>query len=190
MSTARPFTSTPEAEAASTASAAPTSPSQTNGSGHEHHHKRDAQTQATSMPAHLGQVVASQAQEQATRLTREARRQATVNLEHHTRRAARIVGALGTALHQAGNQLRAEDEQMAASYYDMAGDRVDHLASTIEQQDAEQLVATVQRFAQRQPMLVVGAAVVIGAVGVRAITSSSAGRGQSRSGQALPAGSH
>jgi hypothetical protein len=93
-------------------------------------------------------------------------------------------------LHAAGNQLRAEDEQMAASYYDMAGDRIDHLASAIEQQDAEQLIATVQRFAGRQPIVFFGAAAVIGIVGVRALKSSSSANGQAGPGQALHAGAH
>jgi hypothetical protein len=192
MSTAQPFTSTPEADSPS-ADPSATSASRSNGSNgskHERHRKHDSRTQETSTPGHLGQAVASQAQEQAVKLTREARRQATTNLERQTRRAARIVGALGTALHAAGNQLRAEDEQMAASYYDMAGDRIDTLASTIEQQDAEQLIATVQRFAGRQPIVFFGAAAVIGIVGVRALKSSSSSSDQARSGQALHTGAH
>lgn len=189
MSSAQPFTNTPEAglPSADAPTAVPTAPS--NGSGHARHRKRDGR-QGESSSGNLGQVVASQAQEQAVKLTREARKQATVNLEQQTRRAARIVGALGTALHAAGDQLRAEDEQMAASYYDMAGDRIDHLASTIEQQDPEQLIATVQRFAGRQPIVFFGAAAVIGLVGVRALKSSSASNEQARPGQALHAGAH
>jgi hypothetical protein len=193
MSSARPFTSTPEADLPSAAASPVTSDSRSNGahgSGHEreHRHSQDFDTQPTSMPGQLGQVVANQAQEQAVKITREARRQATVNLEQQTRRAARIVGALGTALHEAGNQLRAEDEQLAASYYDMAGDRIDHLATSIERQDAEQLIASVQRLAQRQPVLFAGAALIIGAVGVRVITSSSSSRNKLRPSQEIQAG--
>jgi hypothetical protein len=190
MSTTQPITSTPEADSPSATSAGATSASRSNGSGNGRHRKHDSGTQETSTPGHVGQTVASQAQEQAVKLTREARRQATTNLERQTRRAARIVGALGTALHAAGNELRAEDEQMAASYYDMAGDRIDNLASTIEQQDAEQLIATVQRFAGRQPIVFFGAAAVIGIVGVRALKSSSSSSDQARPGQALHTGAH
>ena len=190
MSTARPFTSTPEADLPSAAASAATPDSRSNGDRNERHHHHDAGDQSSASPGKLGQVVASQAQEQAGKITREARRQATVNLEQQTRRAARIVGALGTALHEAGKQLRAEDEQLAASYYDMAGDRVDHLASTIERQDPEQLLASVQRLAQRQPILFVGAAVVISAVGVRALTNSSSSRNHGRASQALQAGAN
>jgi hypothetical protein len=183
MSNARPFTSTPEADAPSADPSGATSASRSNGSGRGSHRKHDAGTQETSTTGNLGQVVASQAQEQAVKLTRQARRQATVNLEQQTRRAARIVGALGTALHTAGNQLRTEDEQMAAGYYDMAGDRIDNLASSIEQQDAEQLIASVQRLVARQPIVFFGAAAVLGIIGVRALKSSS-----SSSDQALHAG--
>ena len=42
---------------------------------------------------------------------------------------------------------------MAANYYDMAGDRIDNLASSIEQQDAERLIAAVQRLVARQPVV-------------------------------------
>src|SRR5690349_10325882 len=185
MSSAQPFTSTPEADSSPESSSKARSTASSNGSGHERRRKRDSRSQDSSSGSNLGQVVASQAQEQAVRITREARKQATVNLEQQTRRAARIVGALGTALHAAGNQLRAEDEQMAASYYDMAGDRIDHLASTIEQQDPEQLIAAVQRLAGRQPIVFFAAAAVIGVVGVRVLKSSS-----SSSNQALHAGAH
>lgn len=188
MSNARPFTNTPEADAPSVASEGATSASRANGSGHGSHRRHDSGTQETSAPGHLGQVVASQAQEQAVKLTSAARRQATVNLEEQTRRAARIVGALGTALHEAGTQLRTEDEQLAASYYDMAGDRIDDLSSSIEQQDAERLIGSVQRLIARQPIVFFGAAAVLGIVGVRALKSSSSSRDQAREGQALHAG--
>lgn len=188
MSNARPFVSTPEADAPSVAPEGATSSSQSHGSMHGSHRKHDSGTQETSTPGHLGQVVASQAQEQAVKLTSAARQQATVNLEQQTRRAARIVGALGTALHQAGTQLRAEDEQLAANYYDMAGDRIDHLASSIEQQDAERLITTVQRLIARQPVVFFGAAAVLGVVGVRALKSSSSSSNQARLGQVLHAG--
>jgi hypothetical protein len=173
MSSARPFTSTPEADLPSAASSAATHASRSNGVRIERSRDHDEGAKSSVSPGKLGHVVASQAQEQAVKITREARRQATVNLEQQTRRAARIVGALGTALHEAGKQLRAENEELAANYYDMAGDRIDHLANTIERQDPEQLLASVQRLAQRQPILFVGAAVVISAVGVRALTNSS-----------------
>lgn len=183
MNTAQPFTSTPEADLPSAASSDETASSRSNGSGPDRHRKHDSGTRESSTPGHFGQVVAGQAQEQAVKLTRQARRQAAVNLEQQTRRAARIVGALGIALHAAGNQLRAEDEQAAATYYDMAGDRIDHLASTIEGQDAEQLIASVQQFVARQPIVFFGAAAVVGIAGVRALRSAS-----SSSDQALHSG--
>ena len=191
MNTPRPIISTPEAEASPAANPG-TSPSThsngSNGARRSHHRLHDYETQESSASGHLTQAVASQAQEQAVRLTREARRQATVNLEQQTKRAARIVGALGTALHEASNQLRAEDEPLAANYYDMAGDRVDLLASSIERQDPENLIAAVQRFAGRQPLVFFGAAAVVGIVGVRALKSSTAPRNESRPSGALHAG--
>jgi vacuolar-type H+-ATPase subunit E/Vma4 len=191
MNTARPIISTPEAEAVSAASMHTASTAHANGSsrtGSERHQAHDSGAQEASTPAHLTRVVADQAQEQAVRLTREARRQAAVNLEQQTKRAARIVGALGTALHEAGKQLRAENEPLAANYYDMAGDRITHLASSIEQQDPEQLIGMVQRLARRQPIVFVGAAALVGVVGMRALKSSSTARDQARPSRALPSG--
>ena len=190
MSTTQPFISTPEADVLSADSSGTTSDSRSNGSGHGRRRKHNSRTQETSSTGNLGQVVANQAQEQAVKLTREARRKAAMNLGRQTGRAARIVGALGTALHEAGNQLRAEDEQMAAGYYDMAGDRIDQLAGTIEQQDAEQLISTVQRMAARQPIVFFGAAAVLGIVGVRVLKSSSAASDAAGPDQALHAGAH
>lgn len=188
MTDEQTFNAAAESSTATDEAAAPASRS--SGSGRGRHRKQDSHTQETSSPGNLGQVVATQAQEQAVKITREARRQATTNLEKQTRRAARIVGALGTALHQAGAQLRAEDEPMAASYYDMAGDKIDHLASGIAGQDADKLLVSAQQFAQRQPMLLFGTAAVIGVLGVRVLRSSSPSSDQARGGHGLQAGAH
>lgn len=187
MSETRSFTGARGTDAPHASPSAATSDFSTSGHGNDGHGDSAPGSEGSSKPGQLGQVVANQAQEQAVKISRKARRQATTTLEKQTRRAARIVGALGTALHGAGNQLRAEDEAWAATYYDLAGDRIDHLATTIERQDPEHLLATAQRITQRQPILYFGTAAVIAVVGIRLLRSSSSESDQDPSSHSLQA---
>ena len=69
--------------------------------------------------------------------------------------------------------MREQDDVAAAQYVDQAASQIEQISTMIEEQNVGQLVATVQGYARRQPVLFFTAAVVLGIVGTRFFKSSS-----------------
>lgn len=128
-----------------------------------------------------GQEAISQAQEQAVKLVGQAREQATTQVTTQKERAAGLLGALGTALHDASGEVRKQDETAMADFIDMTAGQVDNVARMLKEQDLGQLVETTQQFARKQPMMFLAAAVAVGIVGARFLKSSSQSGGQEQS---------
>jgi hypothetical protein len=124
-----------------------------------------------------GQEAVSQAQDQAAKLVGMAREQATMQVATQKERAAAILGALGTALHDASRQVREQEDAPIADYIDMAADQVEQLSHMLNEQDIGQLFDTAQQFARRQPMLFLAAAIAAGFVGTRFLKSASQSAG-------------
>ncbi len=120
-----------------------------------------------------GQEVVNQAQEQAVKLVGQAREQATTQVATQKERAAGLLGAMGTALHDASGEVRKQDEAAMADFIDMAAEQVDQIARMLKEQDLGQLIETTQHFARRQPLMFLAAAVAVGIVGTRFLKSSS-----------------
>lgn len=129
-----------------------------------------------SAPADLGQIgqeAVSQAQEQAVKIVGQAREQVQATVKTQTARGSTIATVLGSTLHEAGKQLREQDETAAATYLDQAADQVEQISSMLDNQDYGQLIGTVRGFAQRQPVLFFAAAIAVGVVGTKFLKSSS-----------------
>jgi hypothetical protein len=127
-----------------------------------------------------GQEIASQAQEQAASLVSMAREQATSQFGVQKERASGTLTALATALHDASREMRKEDTGPIADYVDTAASQVEQFATVLRDQDIDQLIATTEQFARRQPALFLAAAFGLGFAGSRFLKSSSqAARGQS-----------
>jgi hypothetical protein len=124
-----------------------------------------------------GQEAVSQAQDQAVKLVGMAREQATMQVATQKERAATILGALGTALHDASRQVREQEDAPIADFIDMAADQVEALSHMLNEQDIGQLIDTAQQFARRQPMLFLAAAFAVGFVGTRFLKSASPSAG-------------
>ncbi len=145
--------------------------------------KNDASSQTGSSGESMaelsrqGQETVSQAQDQAVKLVGMAREQATMQVATQKERAAGIVGALGTALHDASRQVREQEDAPIADYIDMAADQVEQLSRMLNEQDIGQLIDTAQQFARRQPMLFLAAAIAVGFVGTRFLKSASPSAG-------------
>lgn len=88
-------------------------------------------------------------------------------------RAAGVLGAVGTALHDTSGQVRKQDETDVADVIDMAAEQVDNVAAILKEQDLGQLIETTRQFARKQPLLFLAAAVAVGIVGTRFLKSSS-----------------
>jgi hypothetical protein len=121
----------------------------------------------------IGQEAVSQAQEQAVKIVGQARKQVTASVKSQTTRGATIATVLGSTLHDAGSQLREQNEAAIATYLDQAADQIEHVGSMLENQEYGELIGTVQGFARRQPVLFFAAAVAVGVVGARFLRSSS-----------------
>lgn len=145
--------------------------------------KKDASSQTGSSGESMaelgkqGQEAVSQAEDQAVKLVGMAREQATMQVATQKERAAGILGALGTALHDASRQVREQEDAPIADSLDMAADQVERLSRMLNEQDIGQLIDTAQQFARRQPMLFLAAAIAVGFVGTRFLKSASPSAG-------------
>jgi hypothetical protein len=120
----------------------------------------------------IGQEAVSQAQEQAVKIVGQARKQVTASVKTQTSRGATIASVLGSSLHDAGSQLREQNEAAVATYLDQAADQIEQVGSMLENQEYGELIGAVQGFARRQPVLFFAAAVAVGIVGARFLRSS------------------
>jgi hypothetical protein len=118
-----------------------------------------------------------QVQAQASEMVGLVREQATTQISSQKERAASSLGALAGTLHEASHQARSQDETaMIADYVDMAASQVERLATTLQEQDIEQLLATTERFARKQPALFLAAAFGLGFAAARFLRSSQPGQ--------------
>lgn len=87
------------------------------------------------------------------------------------RQAASSLGLLADALHDAGNQVRDQDNAMLANYVDSAADQIDRLSETLREQNVLQLIDSVGRFGRREPALFLAGAFALGFIGTRFLRS-------------------
>jgi len=120
----------------------------------------------------IGQEAVSQAQEQAVKIVSQAREQVTASVKTQTTRGANVATVLSSTLHDAGSQLRDQNEATVATYLDQAADQVEQIGTMLDSQDYGQLIGTVQGFARRQPVLFFAAAMAVGVVGAKFLRSS------------------
>ncbi len=120
----------------------------------------------------IGQEAVSQAQDQAVKIVSQARKQVKASVKSQTSRGATIATVLGSSLHDAGSQLREQDEAAVATYLDHAAVQVEQVGAMLENQEYGELIGAVQGFARRQPVLFFAAAVAVGVAGARFLRSS------------------
>jgi hypothetical protein len=76
-------------------------------------------------------------------------------------RAADGLGGIAQVFQNAGSEIRGENE-MLASYVDMAGDRLRRFADTVRERGVEEMLDALQAFARRRPVVFLGGALVAG----------------------------
>ncbi len=119
-----------------------------------------------------GKEAAGQIQEQAGRLVDLAREQVSTRLVAQKDRAAGGADSLALVLQQVAQQFRQQDQGTVAQYVDSAAGQVEQLADTLREQDIDQLVTTVGRYARRQPAPFLAATFALGFLGTRFFKSS------------------
>lgn len=116
------------------------------------------------------------AREEATEAGRQgvgaAQNRIRAVFEQQSHRAADQIGSVAQALHQAAEQLEAENNGTAARYTTIAADRVEQFADTLRNSTVDDLVGQVEGFARRQPEIFLSAAFGIGFLFARFIKSS------------------
>lgn len=69
--------------------------------------------------------------------------------------------------------MRDKDDAAIAGYVDSAADQIEHLATTLREQNLSQLVETATRFGRQQPGLFLAATFALGFAGIRFMKSGS-----------------
>ena len=98
----------------------------------------------------------------------------TSRVDEQKNRAADGLGGIANVFRSAGNELRSENEAVAA-YVDMASDQLRRFADQIRQKGVADMLDDVQSFARRRPALFIGGAFLVG-VGIARFLKSSADR--------------
>ncbi len=117
--------------------------------------------------------IKDQAIEQGRTSLRHARDRAASSLGASKGRVAEQIGAVASAFRQTGEQLRAgEQGQRIAGLTDALARQAERAADYIRRADGPMLQHDLERFARRQPALVLGGAFVAGLIGARFLRSS------------------
>jgi hypothetical protein len=98
----------------------------------------------------------------------------TSRVDEQKNRAAEGLGGIANVFRTAGNELRSENEAVAA-YVDMASDQLRRFADQIRQKGVTDMLDDVQDFARRRPALFIGGAFLVG-IGIARFLKSSAER--------------
>jgi hypothetical protein len=118
-----------------------------------------------------------QVKEGATQLADRARDSARPLLDEQKGRLVDNLGSVAYAMQESGQRLREQHHETAAKFTDQAAQRIDRVSGYLEGKDFNRLVADVEGFARREPMLFAGAAFAVGIIGARFLKSSATGNG-------------
>ena len=98
----------------------------------------------------------------------------TARADEQKNRAADGLGGIANVFRTAGNELRNDNEAVAA-YVDMASDQLKRFADQIRQKGVTDMLDDVQDFARRRPALFIGGAFLVG-IGIARFLKSTAER--------------
>ena len=109
----------------------------------------------------------------------QVKQQASTRVNEQKARAAQGLGSVASAIRQASEHMRAENQTLAA-YADKAVDQIQLFADRMRDKDPAEMVQDVERFARRNPAAFVGGAFFLGLGLARFLKSSSAHGERSR----------
>jgi hypothetical protein len=105
-------------------------------------------------------------------VTKQAKQQATSQVESQKERAVDTLVTVAQALRQTGQHLHQQDQGAVGGYVEQAAERVESLTNHLRTRDVPQIIAETQDFARRQPGLFLMGAAALGFVGARFLMSS------------------
>jgi hypothetical protein len=120
-----------------------------------------------------GKAVSDHVQDAGREIGQRAKDRVRQEIDRRSTDAGSQVRSVAESLRQAGTDLRKEGNPAVAKVADTAADRVEGVAAYLSRSDADQLMRDLDALARRQPLLVISAAFVLGALGARFVKSSS-----------------
>ena len=129
---------------------------------------QEARSRAEGVKDKVKEQVKEQAGEARERVQAEAER----SFERGKGRVAERVSSVAHAFRKTGEQLREEEQEDLAGYTDRIAEQVERVSSYLEGKGLRDVLDDVSAFAQRQPGLFVGGALVAGLVAARFLRSS------------------
>jgi hypothetical protein len=136
------------------------------------------------------QTAAQQVTDQARQAAEQMQQQAITQADRQKDQATKSLSDVAQAMRHAGDHLRQRDQGAIAQVADMAADRFEDAAGYLRGHDVNDLLDSVEDFAQRQPAIFLTGAFAFGLLATRFLKSSGQrrqGRAYSRS-QAMPYG--
>jgi len=101
----------------------------------------------------------------------QVKQQASTRVNEQKARAAEGLGSVASAIRQASEHLRTENQTLA-TYADKAVDQIQVFADRMRDKDPAEMVRDAERFARRNPTAFVGGAFVVGLALARFLKSS------------------
>ena len=109
----------------------------------------------------------------------QVKQEASTRVNEQKVRAAEGLGSVASAIRQASEHLRSENQTLA-SYADKAVDQIQLFADRMRDKEPAEMVRDAERFARRNPAAFVGGAFVLGLAMARFLKSSGSQTGDAR----------
>ena len=127
------------------------------------------------------QDAASAAQEKASELREQGSARLRNQFDQRSTRVGTQARSLAEALRRSGNDLDGEGSPNVSHLATQAADRIERLASYLEQKSGDELTRDVEAFARRRPWMLAGLGMLAGVAAARFMKASSEQRyGHSR----------
>ncbi|MCA1668499.1 MAG: hypothetical protein LC793_14125 [Thermomicrobia bacterium] len=118
------------------------------------------------------QDVVEQTQQKAGEVVGQAKEQATSQLSSQKDRAVESLDTVAHAIRQTSQHLRESNQAPIAEYADKAAERMEQFTTQLRNKDVQTMMRDVERYARRQPAIVLGSAFVLGLLGARFLKST------------------
>jgi ElaB/YqjD/DUF883 family membrane-anchored ribosome-binding protein len=119
------------------------------------------------------QDAASAAQDKVSGLREQGTLRLRDQFDQRSSQAGSRVRSLAEALRRSGDEMRSEGDANAGQLSGQAADRIERLASYLEQKNGDELMRDVESFARRRPWLLAGLGILAGVATSRFMKASS-----------------
>lgn len=133
---------------------------------------KDQALEAAAKAKEQAKEAIAQTKQKAGELAERTRGQVKDQLSTQKENAAGSLGGFATALQQAGDQLRDQNQNAVGDYARAAADQVERVSGYLRDNNVDQVVRDTEDFARRQPALFLGGAFLLGVFASRFLKSS------------------